>query len=98
MARIPYFDLSQADPELQEQLKSRRSLNIYRMLPHAGPAAKGFLALGAALLRKNELDSQLRELAIIRVGILCRAPYEVHQHDRLARSIEIGRASCREGA
>lgn len=87
MPRIPYFDLSQADEEIRKELEGRRPLNIYRMLAHAGPAAGGFLALGSAILKKNQLDSKLRELAIIRTGILCRASYEVYQHERLARNI-----------
>lgn len=87
MPRVPYFDLDQASPAYREMLGSRRPLNLYRMLPHAGPAAEGFLALGGALLRKGALDPKLRELAIIRVGLLSGASYEVHQHRRLARSI-----------
>ena len=87
MPRIPYFDMSKADDELRKAIESRRPLNIYKMLAHGGPAAIGFLALGSALLTKNKIDSKLRELAIIRTGILCRSQYEVFQHERLARSI-----------
>ena len=61
MARIPYYDLAQAPDSYKELLGDRPPLNLYRMLPHAGPAAIGFLRLGGALLRRNELDSQLRE-------------------------------------
>lgn len=94
MARIPYFDLSQASEQYQALLKSRHPLNLYRMLPHAGDsAASGFLALGSALLRDNELDSQLREIAILRVGILSRASYEVHQHKRVARNVGMSDAT-----
>lgn len=89
MARIPYFDMAQADESLREIVATRPPLNIYRMLAHAGPAAVGFLKLGAALLRENQLDSHLRELTILRVGILCRASYEVFQHERLAKSIGV---------
>lgn len=89
MPRIPYFDLKQAPAEITELLGSRPPLNIYRMLPHAVTAAPGFLKLGGALLRENELDSKLRELAIIRVGILSGASYEVHQHKRIAARIGI---------
>ena len=85
MARIPYKEMSQASEKLQALVAARRPLNIYRMLAHGGPAAEGFLALGSALLRDNSLETQLRELVIVRVGILCRAGYEVHQHTRLAR-------------
>jgi alkylhydroperoxidase family enzyme len=87
MARIPYFDMTQAPDAYKELLGDRPPLNLYRMLPHAGPAAIGFLRLGGALLRRNELDSQLREIAILRVGMLSGAGYEVHQHKRVARNV-----------
>jgi len=87
VARIPYFDLAQAPPEYRELLGDRPPLNLYRMLPHAGPAAIGFLKLGGALLRDGELDPRLREIAILRVGMLSGASYEVHQHRRVARRV-----------
>ncbi|HEY8554445.1 MAG TPA: carboxymuconolactone decarboxylase family protein [Burkholderiales bacterium] len=87
MPRIPYFDLEQAPEEIKQHLASRHPLNIYRMLAHATTAAPGFLRLGRALLRESELDPRLRELAILRVGILSGAAYEVHQHKRVARLV-----------
>ena len=92
VARIPYFDLSQAPESYTALLGNRPPLNLYRMLPHAGPAAEGFLKLGGALLRKGELDPQLREIAILRVGILSNAGYEVHQHKRVARKAGLAEA------
>lgn len=89
MARIPYADLDDLSPELRALVASRRPLNIYRMLAHGGPAAEGFLALGSALLRDNSLDTRWRELVIVRVGILCRADYEVHQHKRIALKVGV---------
>ncbi len=89
MPRIPYFDMAEADEALRKAVASRPPLNIYRMLAHSGPAAVGFLKLGGALLRENQLDSRLRELAILRVGILCRAGYEVFQHKRVARTVGV---------
>ena len=56
MARVPYFDMSKASPEFAALLSARRPLNLYRMLPHAGPAGQGFLKLGGALLRDNALE------------------------------------------
>jgi len=86
MARTAYFDLAQAPEAYKELLGDRPPLNLYRMLPHAGPAAIGFLQLGGALLRRGELDPQLREIAILRVGVISGASYEVHQHKRVARN------------
>jgi 4-carboxymuconolactone decarboxylase len=93
VSRVPYFDMAQAPASYAAMLGSRPPLNLYRMLPHAGPAAEGFLKLGGALLRDNVLDSQLREIAILRVGILSGASYEVHQHKRIARSLGLAEAA-----
>ncbi len=89
MARVPYLDVSEMPPSLQEVLGGRPQLNIFRALANAPAAARGFLALGGALLRRGELDPKLRELVIIRVGILSGADYEVHQHKQVARVIGI---------
>lgn len=89
MARIPYLSPEQMPERLREMVSGRRPLNIYRIVAHGGPAAEGFLALGSALLNENSLDDRLRELVIVRVGILCRAPYEVHQHTRLAAKVGV---------
>lgn len=89
MARIEYFDMNQAAPALKQLVASRPALNIYRMVGHAGPAATGMLTLGSALLRQQELDERWRELVIVRVGLLCRSAYEVHQHKRLAAKVGV---------
>lgn len=101
MARIPYFDMTQAPEAFAELMSSRKPLNLYRMLPHATTAAPGFLKMGGALLRENELDSQLREIVILRVGMLSGASYEVHQHKRVARSVGLSEekiAAIEQGA
>lgn len=87
MGRIPYYDMANASPELQDLLKARNPLNLYRMLPHATTIAPGFLKMGGAILRESALDPVLRELAILRVGFLSNASYEIHQHKRVARNV-----------
>ena len=87
MPRIPYLDMAEASPEYLAMLKGRHDLNLYRMLPHAVTIAPGFLKMGGAILRESALDPQLREIAILRVGFLSKASYEVHQHKRVARSV-----------
>jgi alkylhydroperoxidase family enzyme len=86
MPRIPYFDVDQASGKHAEFLdKLRPHLNIYRMLANSEAGLKGFIRMGNALLYRCELDPQLRELAIVRVGRLSRAAYEVFQHERIGR-------------
>jgi 4-carboxymuconolactone decarboxylase len=79
--------MEQASPEYREMLKGRYDLNLYRMLPHAATIAPGFLRMGGAILRESALDPMLREIAILRVGFLSNASYEVYQHKRVARNV-----------
>ena len=86
MPRIPYFDVEQATGKHAEFLeKLKPHLNIYRMLANSEAGLKGFVRMGNALLFRCELNAGLRELAILRVGRLSRAAYEVFQHERIAR-------------
>jgi alkylhydroperoxidase family enzyme len=87
VGRIPYFD--KAPAELQELLKVRHPLNLYRMLPHATTVAPGFLKMGGAILRDSAIDPVLREIVILRVGFLSKASYETHQHKRVARNVGV---------
>jgi alkylhydroperoxidase family enzyme len=88
MPRIPYFDVDTAGGKHAEFLaKLGPHLNIYRMLAHSENGVKGFTRMGNALLHRCELDAGLRELAILRVGRLSRAAYEVFQHERIAREV-----------
>jgi alkylhydroperoxidase family enzyme len=48
---------------------------------------RGFVRLGNHLLYRSKLDPILREIAIIRVGVLSNASYEVFQHDRIGRGL-----------
>ncbi len=88
MSRIPYPEASAVTPELRQILDALPSANVFRILGHGGPISQGFLALGGALRGQSQLDPVLRELIIVRVGILCRAKYEVHHHTN---------ALCRQG-
>jgi 4-carboxymuconolactone decarboxylase len=90
MPRIPYYDVDQATGKHAEFLgKLKPHLNIYRMLANSENGMKGFVRMGNALLHRCELDPQLRELAILRVGRLSRAAYEVFQHERIAREVGV---------
>ena len=90
MPRIPYYEVENATGKHAEFLgKLDPMLNIYRMLANSEQGAKGFLRMGNALLYRCELDPVLRELAIIRVGRLSRAAYEVFQHERIGRTVGV---------
>jgi alkylhydroperoxidase family enzyme len=59
------------------------------MLAGSERLLKEFVDLGNQILFRSTLDPVLRELAIIRVGVLSGASYEEHQHDRIARAIGV---------
>lgn len=87
MARIPYFDPSLATGRAKAQYEKLPALNIFRMMGHSGELLDGFIKLGNQILLYSKLDPVLREIAIVRVGVLSHAKYEVHQHERISRQI-----------
>lgn len=87
MARIPYFDRSNATGRAAKAYEKLPPLNIFAMLGHSGELLDGFTRLGTQILNFTSLDPVLREIAIIRVGVLSGATYEVYQHERIGRRI-----------
>lgn len=92
MARIPYFDTTKAQGRAKKQYERLPDLNIFKMLGHSGEMLDGFVKLGAQILNFSEIDPVLREIAIIRTGVLSNASYEVHQHRRIGRRIGMSEA------
>lgn len=62
-----------------------RPLHIFATLAHHPKLLKRWLVFGNHLLAKSTLPPRDRELAILRVGWLCRAEYEWGQHVLIAR-------------
>ncbi|MGB3069898.1 MAG: carboxymuconolactone decarboxylase family protein [Ottowia sp.] len=89
MTRISPVPSDALSPDTAELLSTRPPYNIYRILANAPTLLPGFVQLAGALLTKTELDAQLREMVILRVGALCGSAYEIHQHTRLARYVGV---------
>jgi alkylhydroperoxidase family enzyme len=81
MARLPYLDRADLPPEQQDLLD--RNINLYRMLTHSPGAARAFSGLGTFIRHHSKLNPRLRELAILQVGWLARAPYEWSHHIKI---------------
>jgi 4-carboxymuconolactone decarboxylase len=100
MARVPYPDPATLDPNTKAFFDQLPPLNVFRMLAHGQGLLAAFAGFGNHLLFKTDLDPMLREIAIIRVGVLSGAGYEVFQHERIARQLGMSDeliASIREG-
>jgi alkylhydroperoxidase family enzyme len=78
---------AQLDPELRVRFGSGPILNIFRTLANHPALAKRWLVFGNHILAKNTLPAREREIAILRIGWLCRSGYEWGQH------VVIGKAS-----
>jgi alkylhydroperoxidase family enzyme len=92
MARIPYFDTAESTGRAARAFEKLPPLNIFRMMGHSGELIDGFTKLGTQILNFTSLDPILREIAIIRVGVLSGARYEVFQHERIARRLGMSEA------
>jgi alkylhydroperoxidase family enzyme len=82
MARLPYLDRDDLAPEDQDLLA--RNINLYRQLVHSPGMARAFQGLGRHIRHgKSALDPRLRELAILQVGWVARAPFEWSHHIKI---------------
>jgi AhpD family alkylhydroperoxidase len=98
MARIDYVtddEAQAADAALWQAIRARRGgtlLNLDRMLLHSAPLAQGWNAFMGAIRGATRLDGGLRELVILRVAVLNRAPYEFAQHAPMALAEGVSQA------
>jgi len=89
MARLDFVneDSPDIDSELLRSIRARRGgtlLNLDRQLLHSAPLARGWNSLMGAIRGQTLLEGALRELVILRVAVLNRAPYEFDQHAPVA--------------
>ena len=89
MPRLPYItnDDPRANTPTAMAVRARRDgglLNLDRALLYSEPLAAGWNAFLGALRTRCLLDGRLRELAILRIALLNRAPYEFDQHAPVA--------------
>ena len=83
MAHLPYADPDRPDLRpLVDRIVAERGevLHLYRMLLHSPPLAEGWLGYFTQVRQRLDLDAGLRELVIMEVAHLNRAPYEAEQH------------------
>jgi 4-carboxymuconolactone decarboxylase len=88
--RLEPLDPEQIDPDLWGRLGPGQTRNIFRTLAHHPALAKRSMVLGTHLLYRSSLPGRLREMAILRVGWLCRSEYEFGQHTLIGRDEGIG--------
>jgi alkylhydroperoxidase family enzyme len=96
--RIPPLVAGELPPEVEEILRPLRGftggrlLNIFATLAHHPKLLRSWLGFGNHVLGTSTLPPRERELAILRVGWLCRSEYEWGQHVLIARRVGVGDA------
>jgi alkylhydroperoxidase family enzyme len=83
MARLPYLDRADLQPEFQDLLA--RDINLHRLLVHSPVATRAWHPFAHFIRHESQLDPRLRELAILQVGYLERSPYEYSHHIKIGR-------------
>lgn len=93
--RLDPVEVGDWDDKLREQMLGKRPVemgaeaapvfNIFKTLANHPQLARKFGVWGNQILFKSSLPARDRELAILRVGWLCRATYEWHHHVAIGR-------------
>jgi len=90
MPRVPLLNeatMGEASAELFESLPAK--LNIFRVMAHADTTFAPQLALGAAILSRQNLGHRERELLILLVAHLEGGEYEWFQHVPIALGVGV---------
>lgn len=84
VAPIEPEDWDEQTREILEPMRAMsddgRVFNIFRTLAHHPDLMRRWLVFGNHVLGKSTLPAREREIAILRIGWLCRAGYEWGQH------------------
>ena len=97
MARVPLLEKAQVDPKVAEfygkfEAKGFQVLNLYKAVAHTPQLFGDFFRLANRILFQGKLPPTLRELVILRVGDLAKAPYEYTKHVEIGLKAGLSRA------
>jgi 4-carboxymuconolactone decarboxylase len=92
IAPLPQGEWSDEQRELLTRGNPSRVLNIFSTLIRHSDLYRRWIPFGNHVLFKSSLSARERELAILRVGHLCRSGYEFHQHTRIGKAVGLNDA------
>lgn len=87
MARLPYLDKQDLEPEHQHLLK--RNINLLRLMSHSPLGATAFHGMGHYIRFESPLNTRLREMAILQIGYSTRSIYEYTHHIKISREFGV---------
>ena len=85
MPRVSLVEKDQAHPVVKELYQKNEEqgwpvINLFKVMGHCPYIGLNFQRMGNSILRGEELSPILRELAILRVGVLAQSEYEFSKH------------------
>ncbi len=83
--RLAPLSDAELDPETRQRFGNGPMLNIFRTIAHHPKLLKRWLVFGNHVLAHSTLSPRDREIAILRIGWLCRSGYEWGQHVVIGR-------------
>jgi len=86
MTRIAYRQPEEMTEQARELTYERGNLNVYRALANAEKVFTGWMLAGRATLTSKVVPVRLRELVVLRTACLMDCPYELGQHNDVART------------
>ena len=93
VARLPYLTPDDLDPDDRDLVE--RDSNLVKITAYTPGGARAFNRLGGWIRSSSTLDARLREMAILRVGVLARADYEYTHHIELGMQFGMSEADVR---
>lgn len=85
---IPLPEIDELSPELQNVVKGF-PLNVILMMANAPASTKTLVDFANTILFQSRFDARQREIAVLRVAHVTRAPYEWAQHANLAAAVGV---------
>jgi len=103
MARIRLLEKDEVEPIAEEIYQKAESsvgkvVNLFKVLSHSPKILRDWNRLGTTLLIKGQISRKLLELAIIRVGEICQAEYELRAHRQLGLDYGLSQGQVNDSA
>jgi alkylhydroperoxidase family enzyme len=92
LAPLPPAEWNDEQRELLTRGNPPRVLNVFATLVRHQDLYRRWMPFANHVLFKSTLSPREREMAILRVGWLCRSGYEFHQHTRIGKAAGISDA------
>jgi len=86
LAPLPPSEWNDEQRELLTRGNPPRVLNVFATLVRHQDLYRRWMPFANHVLFKSALPEREREMAILRVGWLCRSGYEFHQHTRIGKA------------